>query len=162
MSTKRVMTSTAAAAALALCGWAGLARAQGPGGDAAGAPPGGHEWGRGFGPGGGHLAEALGLSDDQKTQLQAMRAKQRETLKPLMDAVRSAHDAYEKTLEADSPDATTVGQAAISLHAAEKKLRAAHQAAFDEMKSILTPEQQTKLEQMRERGPRRGPGGPGF
>jgi protein CpxP len=157
MSTKRVMTSVAAAA-LALCGWAAAARAQGPG------APEGHErgFGRGFGPGGGHLAEALGLSDEQKTQLEALRSKQRETIKPLMDAVRQAHEAYRKTVDADNPDATTVGQAALALNAAEKKLRAAHEAAFAEMKAILTPEQQAKLEQMKERGPRRGPGGPHF
>ena len=156
MSTNKVMTSVAAAA-LALGGWVAMAQAQGPG------SPAPHEraWGGGFG-GGPRFAEALGLSDDQKAQLQALRSKQRETIKPLMDAVRQSHDALGKTMEADSPDAATVGQAALALHAAEKKLRAAHEAAFEEMKAILTPEQQAKLEQMKEKGPRRGPGGPRF
>ncbi len=44
------------------------------------------------------------------------------------------------------------------MHAAEKKLRAAHDAAFEEMKAILTPEQRDKLAKMHEG--RRGPGGP--
>ena len=44
---------------------------------------------------------------------------------------------------------------------AEKKVRAAHEAAFEEMKSVLTPEQRQKLEQMQRERPRRpfGPGG---
>ncbi|PYQ52848.1 MAG: hypothetical protein DMF78_10485 [Acidobacteria bacterium] len=156
MSTKR-MTTSVAAAVLALCGWAAVAQAQGPG------APGPHdrEFGRGFGRGP-RLAEALGLSDEQKAQLEALRTKHQETMKPLMEAVRQAHDALRKTMDAESPDAATVGQAALVLDAAEKKLRAAHEASFEEMKSILTPEQQAKLEQMKEKGPRRGPGGPRF
>jgi len=156
MSTKRVMASVSGAA-LAALGWAAMAQAQGPGG------PGPHdrEFGRGFGPGP-RFAEALGLSDDQKAQLEALRAKQREAMKPLLDTVRQAHEALRQTMEADSPDPATVGQAALALHAAEKKLRAAHEASFSDVKAILTPEQQAKLEQMKEKGPHRGPGGPRF
>ncbi len=48
------------------------------------------------------------------------------------------------------------------MHAAEKKLRAAHDAAFEEMKAILTPEQRDKLEKMQAGGRgARGPHGPG-
>ena len=157
MSTNKVTMTSVAAAALALGGWVAVAQAQGAG------TPAPHEraWGRGFG-GGARLAEALGLSDDQKTQLQALRTRQRETMKPLMDAVREAHGALRQAMESDSPDATAVGQQALALHAAEKKLGAAHEAAFAEMKAILTPEQQAKLEQMKEKGPHRGPGGPRF
>jgi Spy/CpxP family protein refolding chaperone len=155
MSTRKVMTSVAAAA-LALGGWVAMAQAQGPG------SPAPHDRGYGRGFAGPRLAEALGLSDDQKAQLDALRSKQRETMRPLMEAVRQAHDALKKSMDADSPDPATVGQAALTLNAAEKKLRAAHEAAFEEMKSILTPEQQAKLEQMKEKGPRRDPGGPRF
>ncbi|HEU0108189.1 MAG TPA: Spy/CpxP family protein refolding chaperone [Vicinamibacteria bacterium] len=133
----------------------GIAHAQGPG-----APP--HD--RAFGPGFGHgrLAEELSLSDEQKSQLEALRGRQQETLKPLAEAARQAHETFRSALEADGADAATVGQAALAMHAAEKKLRAAHDAAFEEMKAILTPEQRDKLEKMHEgRRGARGPHGPG-
>jgi len=151
MKTK-VAVAGAALWALAL---AGIAHAQGPGG-----PP--HD--RPFGPdlGHGRLAEELSLSDEQKSQLEALRSRQQETLKPLAETARQAHETFRGALEADGADATAVGQAALAMHAAEKKLRAAHEAAFEEMKAILTPEQRDKLEKMHEgrRGPR-GPHGPG-
>jgi Spy/CpxP family protein refolding chaperone len=147
-----------AAAALSALAWVGMAHAQGPG-----APP--HD--RPFGPGFGHgrLAEELGLSDDQKSQLEALRNRQQETLKPLAETARQAHESFRSALEAEGADPATVGQAALAMHAAETKLRAAHDAAFEEMKAILTPEQRDKLEKMHEgrkgaRG-RFGPGGPG-
>jgi Spy/CpxP family protein refolding chaperone len=136
-----------------------MAQAQGPGGP----PP--HD--RGFGPGFDHgrLAEQLGLSDQQKSQLEALHSRQRETLKPLMESARQAHEDFRSALEADGADPATVGQAALAMHAAEKKLRAAHDAAFEEMKAILTPEQRDQLAKMYEghQGPRgpHGPGGPG-
>jgi Spy/CpxP family protein refolding chaperone len=147
-----------AGAALSVLAWVGMAHAQGEG-----TPP--HD--RPFGPGFGHgrLAEELGLSDEQKSQLEALRRRQQETLKPLAETARQAHESFRSALEADGTDAATVGQAALAMHAAEKKLRAAHGAAFEEMKAILTPEQRDKLEKMHEgrkgtRGPW-GPGGPG-
>jgi Spy/CpxP family protein refolding chaperone len=160
MSRKSVWMAVAAVAVGALP-WAGLAQAQDPP-----PPPHGHEFGPGrpggpggpgFGPG---LAEALGLSDDQKAQLDALRTKQRETMRPLMESARQAHDAFQAALDADNADAATVGQAALAMKAAEKKLRAAHEAAFAEMKAILTPEQAAKLDQVRAEG--RGPRPRGF
>ena len=149
-----------AAAAVAAWPWAGLAQAQDPP-----APPHGHEFGPGRpgGPGGPGIgprfAEELGLSEDQKAQLEALRTKQRETLRPLTESARQAHDAFQAALDADNADAAAIGQAALAMKAAEKKLRAAHEAAFEEMKAILTPEQVAKMDQVRaqQKGP--GPGG---
>jgi Spy/CpxP family protein refolding chaperone len=156
MTRKAVMT-TVAAAALAALPWVGVVRAQEP----PGPPPGrdfgpGGPGGPGFGP---RLAEELGLSADQKAQLDALRGKQRETLRPLMESARQAHEAFQAALDADRPDAPAIGQAALVMKAAEKKLRAAHDAAFEEMKAILTPEQAAKLEQARAQHKGPGPGG---
>jgi Spy/CpxP family protein refolding chaperone len=154
--TRKGLMTTVAAAALAALPWVGVVQAQPPG------PPPGREFGPG-GPGGPgfgpRLAEELGLSDDQKAQLEALRGKQRETLRPLMESARQAHEAFQAALDADRPDATAIGQAALVMKAAETKLRAAHDAAFEEMKAILTPEQAAKLEQARAQ--HKGPG-PGF
>ena len=149
-----------AAAVLAALPWVGVVQAQEPPG-----PPPGREFGPGHpgGPGGPgfgpRLAEELGLSDEQKAQLDALRAKQRETLRPLMESARQAHEAFQAALDADGAEAAAVGQAALAMKAAEKKLRAAHDAAFEELKAILTPEQAAKLEQARAQHKGPGPGG---
>ena len=143
--------SWASVVAVALVALASVAGAQGPGprgrrpGEAGGQP--------GFGPPAEQMAERLGLSDDQKAQWQALHEKSREAMKPLFERARQAHQAFQSALEAPNPDAPAVGQAALAMHAAEKKLHEAQQALFDEMKSILTPEQREKLEQARGRGP---------
>ena len=160
--TRKSALMTVAAAALAALPWVGVVQAQEPPGPAHGREfgPGGpgKPGGPGFGP---RLAEELGLSDDQKAQLEALRGKQRETLRPLMESARQAHEAFQTALDADNPDAAAVGQAALAMKAAEKKLRAAHDAAFEEMKAILTPEQAAKLEQARAQPKGPGPGGNG-
>jgi Spy/CpxP family protein refolding chaperone len=158
---KNVMSRTSVIA-VALLALTSAAFAQGPGprgrrpDDGGGRP--------GFGPSPEQLAERLNLSDDQKAQWQSLREKQRDATKPLFDGARQAHEAFQNALEAAHPDVTNVGQAALAVHAAEKKLHEAQQAAFEEMKSILTPEQREKLEQSRERGQgglrRGGPDGP--
>lgn len=156
--TRKLSMTTVAAAAVAALAWASIGQAQEWGG-----PP----WGervRRFGPGGpgelglGRLADELSLSDDQKAQLAELRKKQRGTIQPLMETAREAHETFRAALQSETPDATAVGEAAIAMKAAEKKVRAAHDAAFKEMESILTAEQREKLDQARERRPRGRPG----
>jgi Spy/CpxP family protein refolding chaperone len=105
----------------------------------------------------------LGLSEDQKAQWKSMQEKSRVSVKPLIESARQAHETFRNALEAPNPDALAVGQAALAAHAAEKSLHEAQQAAFEELKSILTPEQKEKLEEGRGRGfgpPRGRDGGP--
>lgn len=145
--------------AAASFGWISLAAAQGPEDRPLRHP------GPGFGPGPGGppmgmIANRLGLTEEQKTQWKAIHEKERETGKPLMEAARAAKDAFDKALESDNADAATIGQAAIAMREAREKLEAHHQATFEEVKAILTPEQLAQFEEMQKRGPRRGPGGP--
>jgi Spy/CpxP family protein refolding chaperone len=159
MSRKSLLMMVAAGAVAALP-WSGRAQAQDPP-----APPHGREFGPGRpgitgGPGiGPRFAEELGLSDEQKAQLEALRTKQRETLRPLMESARQAHDAFQTALDAENADAAAIGQAALAMKAADNKLRAAHKAAFEEMKAILTPEQAAKLDQVQAQHKGPGPGG---
>ena len=146
---KKAMARTSVLA-LALAVSAGVVGAQGPG--PRGGRPGDRGPGPGFGPPPEQVAERLGLSEDQKAQWQAMREKSRDSMKPLFEGARQAHEAFKKALEAANPDALAVGQAAIAAHVAEKKLQDAQHAAFEDLKSILTPEQREKLEQGRGRG----------
>jgi Spy/CpxP family protein refolding chaperone len=129
-----------------------------------GAPPHG-EFERGPGGPGMRLLEELGLSDEQKGQVQALHARQRETLRPLLESAHQAREAFHTALEADNADATTVGQAALAMKAADARLRAAHDAAREEMKALLTPDQRERLEKLEasrpEHGGPRGFGRPG-
>ena len=151
---------TVGLAALLAFGTLTTAHAQGPGG-----PPPGREGGPGFmrGPHGGpgfhgpRFAEELGLTAEQKAQMDALRQKNEATLKPLAEAARTAHETFRKALESENPDAAAVGQAALAMHTAEKALRAAHEATFEQMKAILTDEQRAKLEAMKEQRGKRGP-----
>jgi Spy/CpxP family protein refolding chaperone len=147
-----VKTLTATLAAIAMSGTIAVVHAQTRG------PGPGRSFGPDFGPDGHRLAELLGLSEEQQSQLKAMREKDREANKPLLEAARQAHQTFRDALEAESPDPTAVGEAALAMHAAEKKLGDARKAAFERMKSILTPDQIAKLEQMRPMGGR--PPGP--
>jgi Spy/CpxP family protein refolding chaperone len=156
--TRKGMMMTMAALAVAALTCVGSLQAQPPGAPRHGRELGpGGPGGPGFGP---RLAEELGLSDEQKAQLEAMFGKQREALRPLMENARQAHEAFQAALDAENADATAIGQAALAMKAAEGKLRAAHDAAFEELKAILTPEQAAKLEQ--ERAQHKGPGPGGF
>jgi Spy/CpxP family protein refolding chaperone len=151
--TKRKIT--VGALALAALGFGFSAMAQGP--ERHGHGPGGPDSGPGFGPPIERMAEQLGLSDPQKDQLEALRAKHQQSGKPLLAAARQARDTFEKALDAENADAAQVGRAALAMKAARDKVEAAHKAAFEEWKAVLTPEQLEKLESARGRG--FGPGG---
>jgi len=167
---KIVRAVGSALAALALAG-AAVAQDQDPRGPRSGGGPAGGPSG---GPGGGgpggpppieRMLERLGLSEDQKAAVHAVHEKHVGTIRPLADAARQAHEAFQKALDTQPADATKIGELAISMNAAQKKFDAARKAEMDEIKAILTPEQRERLEQALQRGPGgpagRGPGGPG-
>jgi len=136
--------------ALALSGVAG-AQGQEPRGPRSGGGPGGPSPIE-------RMMERLGLSEDQRAAVHAVIEKDRETMRPLGEAARQAHEAFQKALDAEAPDATQVGQLALAMNAAQKKLDAARKAEMEKIKAILTPEQRERLEQAMQRGPGRGPG----
>jgi Spy/CpxP family protein refolding chaperone len=121
------------------------------------------------------MAEALGLTDQQKAQIEKLRADQeRAAIKRRADNQLAQFDLRE-LLKAQTVDEKTVAlrvKDLTDLHGAAIKARVDHLLA---MKKILTPEQQEKMKQMHAnrpgagfgqgmgrrmmRGPR--PGGPG-
>ena len=107
----------------------------------------------------GRIAEHLGLSDEQKAQWKAIHEKARVTGEPLMKAAGEARQSFDKALQTDNADATTVGQAALAMKAAQTNVEAHHKGIFAEVKAILTPEQLAKFEEAQSRVRRPGPGG---
>jgi Spy/CpxP family protein refolding chaperone len=151
------------AVAAATLGWVSTAAAQSPGDEQMrhrGGPG-----GPGFaqrGPGGppiDRIAEHLGLSDEQKAEWKAIHENARTAGEPLMKAVGEAREAFDKALESENPDPAAVGQAAIVMRNARRALETHHSVAMDAAKAILTPEQLAKMEEMKKRMGRRGPGG---
>ncbi len=155
--------------AAASFGWISLAAAQGPGpgheghmrhGGPGGGPGFEHGPGGPGGPGMGMLIRRLDLSEEQQAQLKAIHEKERTAAEPLLKAAGEAREAFEKALEGDNPNPAAVGQAALNMRNAKRAVEAHHKATFEQVKSILNPEQLARLEEMEKRGPRRGPGGP--
>ena len=152
----KMMMKRSAIAGAVLCAFAcgvALAQERGPRGPRPGDGPGGP-------PPMDRMLDRLGLTDDQKAAVQAVHEKNQDTLRPLGEAARHAHEAFQKALDTEA-DAGKVGQLALAMNAAQKKFDAARKAEMDEIKAILTPEQREKFEQAMQRGPGRPPGGPG-
>jgi periplasmic protein CpxP/Spy len=156
-------TFAVAALAVASLGWISTAAAQPPEGGRMRRP--GPE---GFGPGGPggappmeRMTEHLGLTDDQKAQWKAIHETERASAEPLMKAAGEARETFDKALESDNADAAAIGQAAIAMRNAHRKVEASHQATLDAVKAILTPDQLAKFEEMEKHMRRPGPGGPG-
>lgn len=115
------------------------------------------------------LGREVGLSPEQKTKLQALRARHQEALKPQQKALDEARRAFQAALEA--PD--TAPEALRTLHqtlaARQFDLLKARHGFHAERQAILSPDQREKAAQVRGRmeGWRegramehRGPGGP--
>jgi periplasmic protein CpxP/Spy len=152
----KLMSSSLAGAALVALALSGVAGAQDQ--ESRGQRQGG-------GPGGTppleRMMERLGLSDDQKAAVHAVIEKDQDTMRPLGDAARQAHEAFQKALDGGSTDAAAIGELAITMNAAQKKFEAARKVEMEKIKAILTPEQREQFEQVMQRGQGRGPGGPG-
>jgi len=92
------------------------------------------------------LKNALGLTDAQVTAIQALEQTERTRIQAIMTDVRQKRQALDALLNAASPNPTDVGNAAIALHAAEAKLSPERDNFLTQLKSLLTGDQQQKLD----------------
>jgi Spy/CpxP family protein refolding chaperone len=120
----------------------------GPGGAApqAGAPQGPRPGGPG--PAGEilsppQLAAFLGLTDSQKSALQAAQETLQNTVKPLVEQERANGEALKAAVEAG--DAAKAGQLLVANYAIGQQIKAAHDAFRAAFESQLTSEQKAKL-----------------
>jgi Spy/CpxP family protein refolding chaperone len=140
---------------------AGLAFAQAPTQERqrqrGGVPGGGQQMHMGM-QGPARLAESLGLTDQQKAQIEKLRAdQQRAAIKRRADTQLAKLELGE-LLKAQTVDEKAVAlrvKELTDLHGAAIKARVDHLLA---MKKILTPEQQEKMKQMHANRPGAGPG----
>jgi Spy/CpxP family protein refolding chaperone len=92
------------------------------------------------------VAQYLGLTDQQRESWRTLREKQREEMKPLVQEGRELRARLQDMLKEDDPDPTAVGQATLALKAHRQKVRAQREADEQQLKGLLSPEQQQKLE----------------
>jgi periplasmic protein CpxP/Spy len=98
--------------------------------------------GRGFGQ--------LDLTDAQKAQMKQIRETQHQSLQPLRDELRAKRQELRQASQNGTFDESLVRQKLIEIAPIEAKLMAERFRAHQEMLSVLTPEQRSKLDQMRE------------
>jgi len=110
------------------------------------------------------LKAALNLTDAQVSAIQALMQTRLTRAEALMTEIRQKRQVFDALLDATTPNATDVGNAAIALRASEKKLPAERDWFITELKKLLTGDQQQKLDTLLAANPRilgGGPGGPG-
>jgi Spy/CpxP family protein refolding chaperone len=96
------------------------------------------------------LAKYLGLTADQNTQFQALW----KTLQTSVDTIRKARaplcQQLRTDLNASTPDTTVVGTDSINLFENKQQIRAAHLTFDTAFTAILTPDQVTKYNNLKE------------
>lgn len=115
----------------------------------------GGKWGqRGRRGGGDHMFargfSKLDLTDAQKAQMKQIRESQRESLQPLRQELRAKRQEIRTATASGTFDEALVRQKLAEIAPLEAKLMAERFRAHQEMLSVLTPDQRTKLDQMRE------------
>lgn len=94
------------------------------------------------------LAQVLGLTDEQKSNLKTIVAENQKTLEPLLKKASESTKAFAKsviTAEYDSENTKTLRDQAVE---AESDIIAANLKTWEEIRAILTADQLTKYQQM--------------
>jgi protein CpxP len=98
----------------------------------------------------GRIFSQLDLTDAQKEQIKAIHEKNRESLRPLMEQIRAKRQEIRQASEGGTVNEALVSQKLSEIAPLEAKMMAERARIHQETLSVLTPEQRTKLEQMRE------------
>jgi protein CpxP len=98
----------------------------------------------------GRMAEALGLTAEQQSQLEEIRKADRETLRAARQRVHEARRALEEALAAETVDQALVETRTRELSEANDAMTRAMTEHTLRVREVLTPEQREKLRTMRE------------
>lgn len=93
----------------------------------------------------GRMAQALNLTDDQKAQAKQIFKDAATASKPLHDQMKQARQALQAAVK-NNPAGTQVDQLAVQVGQISGQLAANRARAFGKFYSILTPDQQQKLD----------------
>jgi len=92
----------------------------------------------------------LDLSDAQKAQMKQIRESHSQSLRPIMEQIHAKRQELRQTSEGSTFNEALVTQKLTEIAPLEAKLQGEHFRLRQEMMSVLTAEQKTKLEQSRE------------
>ena len=95
------------------------------------------------------LASYLNLTEAQKTQVQQLQERTRESIEPLFAEHRQLREQVRSLLDSNA-DATTVGKAVIAAHQHGEKIRAAREQHEAELEALLTSEQRERWSTLKE------------
>lgn len=105
------------------------------------------------------MTEVLGLSADQAAAWAKIREKTQATVQPLAQQMRTLHSDIRAMLDAGNADPAALGEKQIAAHELRTKIQAAREAAHAEFRALLTADQQTKLDTLKQmQGAMRGHG----
>jgi Spy/CpxP family protein refolding chaperone len=96
------------------------------------------------------LSEELGLTDDQRAAIKDLIKDHRQEIKPLVKAVIAKKRAFQELALGENPDPTAIRQASADLGNAIAEAAVLGSSLAQKAKSILTPEQLTRLGEMRQ------------
>ncbi len=113
------------------------------------------------------LKNALGLTDAQVQAIMTLAQTEKTRVQAIMADIQQKRQALNTLLNASSPNPNDVGNAAIALNASQKKLSPERDYFIAQLKTLLTGDQQQKLDTLLIAGggrllPFPGLGGPGF
>jgi Spy/CpxP family protein refolding chaperone len=108
-----------------------------------------------------HGLSRLDLTESQKAEVKRIMESRKATIESLREQIRADREALDAAAEAQSPNPSAVGAAYLKVRADREAMRAEHKATMDQIRSVLTPEQQQKMDTMKEKrmerfGERRG------
>src|ERR1041384_3001069 len=112
-----------------------------------------HQFGHGHGGRGamaGAMFRNLDLTDAQKAQMKQIRESHSQTLRPLMQQIRAKRQEIRQASKNGTFDEALVTQKLNEIAPLEAKLMGEEFRTHQEMLAVLTPDQKTKLDQLRE------------
>ena len=105
-----------------------------------------------------HLAQALGLSEQQKASARKIHDEVAPRAKPLHEQARRQHQEIEALLDSGNPDPADVGRRVIAVWTTHKQLRALHEQTLNRIRTLLTADQKARLDRMIKEHGMHGPG----
>ena len=107
----------------------------------------------------GRMAEYLELSDQQRESARQLFQSYAEKVRPMREGQRGVREQLRTALDAPNPDPAQVGRLMIQIHDAREQVRAARKEMDRSFAALLTPEQRTKYDALKDArdsfGPRR-------
>lgn len=100
---------------------------------------------------GDHFAEALDLTEEQRTAAKALHEEMAAEAAPLRELHSEQWVALEALLDSGDADATEVGEQVLEMHATRQQLQALHEDFADRFGALLDPDQLEKFEQLRQK-----------